>query len=250
MKYFAPISILSLTLATVGNAVGASSSEALTKRADFCDQYGTVEQGSYTVYNNAWGQQYDQGGKQCTGVDSLNGNTIAWHTSWSWGGASTQVKSYANVGLKFTAKQLSAVSGIKSSWKWSYSNTDVVADVAYDMFLSSTADGSEEYEIMVWLAALGNAGPISSTGSPIGSVTINGIPFKVWRGPNGKMTVYSFVAESTVNSFSGDMLEYFTYLIKNQGLSSSLYLIDVQAGTEPFTGKADMKTSAFSVEVV
>jgi Glycosyl hydrolase family 12. len=126
----------------------------------------------------------------------------------------------------------------------------VVADVAYDMFLSSTTDGSEEYEIIVWLAALGNAGPISSTGSSIGSVTINGIPFKVWSGPNGKMTVYSFVAESTVNNFSGDMLEYFTYLIKNQGLSSSLYLIDVQAGTEPFTGKADMKTSAFSVEVV
>lgn len=126
----------------------------------------------------------------------------------------------------------------------------MVADVAYDMFLSSTADGSEEYEIMVWLAALGNAGPISTTGSPIGSVTIGGIPFKVWKGPNGQMTVYSFVAESTVNSFSGDMLEYFTYLIKDQSLSSSLYLIDVQAGTEPFTGKADMKTSAFSIEVV
>lgn len=64
------------------------------------------------------------------------------------------------------------------------------------------------------------------------------------------MTVYSFVAESTITSFSGDMLEFFTYLVDNQGLSSSLYLIDVQAGTEPFTGKADMKTSAFSVAVV
>lgn len=103
---------------------------------------------------------------------------------------------------------------------------------------------------MVWLAALGNAGPISTTGSAIASVAINGISFKVYSGPNGSMTVYSFVAESTITSFSGDMLEFFTYLVDNQGLSSSLYLIDVQAGTEPFTGKADMKTPAFSVEVV
>ncbi|KAJ5506682.1 hypothetical protein N7453_005639 [Penicillium expansum] len=224
MKSFTPISLLSLALVTAGNAEGASPFKTLSKRADFCDYY--------TVYNNIWGQSYDLGGTQCTGVDSINDNKIA-------------------VALKFTAKQLSAVSNIKSSWDWSYSTTDVVvADIAYDMFLSSSADGSKEYEIMVWLTALGNAGPISTTGSAIASVTIKGISFKVYSGPNGSMTVYSFVAESTITSFSGDMLEFFTYLVDNQGLSSSLYLIDVQTGTEPFTGKADVKTPAFSVEVV
>jgi xyloglucan-specific endo-beta-1,4-glucanase len=35
------------------------------------------------------------------------------------------------------------------------------------MFTSSSASGSNAYEIMVWLAALGGAGPISSNGSPI-----------------------------------------------------------------------------------
>lgn len=132
----------------------------------------------------------------------------------------------------------------------SYSTTDIVADVAYDMFLSSTADGSDEYEIMVWLAALGGAGPISSTGSAIATTTINGVTFKLYSGPNGSMTVYSFVAESTTTSFSGDMLDFFTYLIDNEGLSSSLYLIDVQAGTEPFTGSATLTTSTYSVAVV
>jgi xyloglucan-specific endo-beta-1,4-glucanase len=131
----------------------------------------------------------------------------------------------------------------------SYSTTDIVADVSYDMFLSSSASGSEEYEIMVWLAALGGAGPISSTGSAIATTTINGVTFKLYEGLNGSMTVYSFVAESTTTSFSGDMLDFFTYLIDNEGLSSSLYLIDVQAGTEPFTGSATLTTSAFSVTV-
>lgn len=131
----------------------------------------------------------------------------------------------------------------------SYSTTSIVADVAYDMFLSSSASGSNEYEIMVWLAALGGAGPISSTGSPIATTNINGVTWKLYKGPNGSMTVYSFVAESTVTSFSGDMLAFFTYLINNQGLSSSLYLIDVQAGTEPFTGTAKLTTSSYSAVV-
>ncbi len=38
----------------------------------------------------------------------------------------------------------------------------VVADVAYDLFTSSTAGGSNVNEIMIWLANF-NAGPISAT---------------------------------------------------------------------------------------
>jgi xyloglucan-specific endo-beta-1,4-glucanase len=51
---------------------------------------------------------------------------------------------------------------MQSSWSWSYTGSDLVADVSYDMFTSSSAGGSNEYEIMIWLAALGGAGPISS----------------------------------------------------------------------------------------
>lgn len=132
----------------------------------------------------------------------------------------------------------------------SYSTEDIVANVAYDLFLSSTPDGSEEYEIMVWLGALGGAGPISSTGSPIATVTISGHSWDVWVGPNGAMTVYSFVAQSPINSYSGDLRDFFTYLENNQGLSSSLYLLTVQAGTEPFTGSADLQVSSYSASVV
>ena len=125
----------------------------------------------------------------------------------------------------------------------------MVANVSYDLWLSPTKGGSHAYEIMVWLAALGGAGPISSTGSAIATTTIGGVTFKLYSGPNGSTTVYSFVAESTTTSFSGDLLDFFTYLINNEGLSSSLYLIDVQAGTEPFTGTAELTVSSYSVSV-
>lgn len=118
MKFFlTPLSLLSLGLASFSDAATVPT-KSLTRRADFCDQWGSTTTGSYTVYNNLWGQSSDESGTQCTGVDSLSGSTIAWHTSWSWSGASSQVKSFANVALQFTAKTLSSISSIKSTWKW------------------------------------------------------------------------------------------------------------------------------------
>lgn len=52
---------------------------------------------------------------------------------------------------------------MQSTFDWTYSGSGITADVSYDLFTSSTASGSNEYEIMIWLAALGGAGPISST---------------------------------------------------------------------------------------
>ena len=138
----------------------------------------------------------------------------------------------------------------KNLTKDSYSGSGLVADVAYDMFLSSTTDGDAEYEIMVWLAALGGAGPISSTGKAIASTTIGGISWELWSGKNGNMQVYSFVASSSTQTFSGDLIDFFAYLEQSQGLQSSLYLTDVQAGTEPFTGtNGKFTTTSYSVSV-
>ena len=104
---------------------------------------------------------------------------------------------------------------------------------------------------MIWLAALGGAGPISSTGSPIATPTIGGHSFKLYSGPNGSMTVYSFVATSEITSFSGDLVDFFDYLESNEGVSAtSNYLQSVGAGTEPFTGSnAVFTTSAYSITV-
>jgi xyloglucan-specific endo-beta-1,4-glucanase len=49
----------------------------------------------------------------------------------------------------------------QSTWKWSQSNAaNEVANVAFDIFTSTSAGGSDANEIMIWLANF-NAGPIS-----------------------------------------------------------------------------------------
>ena len=103
---------------------------------------------------------------------------------------------------------------------------------------------------MIWLAALGGAGPISSTGKPVATPTIGSTTFKLYKGPNGSTTVFSFVAESEQPNYSGDLKAFYTYLEENQGVSSSLYLQSIGAGTEPFTGSdAVLTTSAYSTTV-
>lgn len=61
---------------------------------------------------------------------------------------------------------------------------------------------------MIWLSAIGGAGPISATGSSIATVTIAGASWKLWKGTNSQMTVFSFVAESAQSNFSGDLNEF------------------------------------------
>ncbi|KAI9730064.1 MAG: hypothetical protein M1834_006056 [Cirrosporium novae-zelandiae] len=229
----------------------ATPTQTLEKRAEICGQWDSVATGSYTLYQDLWGEDNASSGSQCSEVDSCCTDGIAWHTSWTWAGGSSDVKSFANVVTTITAKKVSAVSSIESEWDWSYTGTDIVADVAYDIFTSSTASGDDEYEIMIWLAALGGAGPISSTGSTVATPTIAGVSWELYSGYNGDTRVFSFVASSKQTSFSGDLLDFFTYLESKQSYSSSQYITSIGAGTEPFTGTdAVFTTTKYSCAMV
>lgn len=150
------------------------------------------------------------------------------------------MKSYANAVVSITPTPLASISSIPTTWSWSYNGDSIVADVSYDTFTSSSATGANEYEIMIWLAAIGGAGPISSTygsdgdATPVATTSISGTSFDLYSGPNGDTTVYSFVASNEVTDFSGDLMDFYNFLETNQSFSSSQYLISIGAGTEPF----------------
>ncbi|TVY94317.1 putative xyloglucan-specific endo-beta-1,4-glucanase A [Lachnellula willkommii] len=247
MKFTQAILPLVFTAAAV-----ATPTPTLDKRATtICGQWDSVVTGAYTVYQDLWNEAEATSGSQCSTVTSLSDSTLVWSTSWTWAGASNQVKSYANAVVSSTTKlQFSAITSIPTTWKWSYTGSDIVADVSYDIFTSSTATGSNEYEIMIWLAALGGAGPISSTGSSIATVTIDGVSFDLYSGENGSTQVYSFVAASEATDFSGDLLNFFNYLETSQSYPSSQYLLNIGAGSEPFTGtSAVFTTTAYSAVI-
>jgi xyloglucan-specific endo-beta-1,4-glucanase len=113
----------------------------------------------------------------------------------------------------------------------------MVSDVSYDLWLAPSVGAANQYEIMIWLGSYGGAGPISSTNdTPLATVTIAGVKWKLFKGPNGDTTVFSFVAPSNIGNWSGDLKLFFNYLTSSQGVSTSSVVTSLQAGTEPFTG--------------
>lgn len=215
----------------------ASPVSQVAKRQTSCDQYGVESSGVYTVNQDLWGEA-NGSGSQCSNLNTVSDGNVVWSTTWSWSGDDS-VKSYANGELTFDPVQLSGISSLSTTWSWSYTQTNMVGDVAYDAFLSSEASitGPKAYELMVWLAAYGGDQPV---GSSVGSVTIGGTGFDLWHGTNvqsgNTVNVYSFVIDETNEDYSGDIMDFFSYLIDNEGVDSSLYLIQLQAGTEAITG--------------
>ncbi|KAF7324714.1 Glycoside hydrolase family 12 protein [Mycena kentingensis (nom. inval.)] len=208
----------------------------------------------YTLFLNQWGRAGATSGSDCASIRSLSGTTISWTTTWTWNGGNG-VKSYTNINANNGInRQLSAIRTIPSVWNWSQSNTNVVANVAYDMFTSNSAGGSAVNEIMIWLANF-NAGPISavfnSAGQPvpvISNISLAGRTWNLFFGSNGSNNVYSFLPTSgTVTSFNGDLKTFLQFLVTNRGLPTSQFLTTVQGGTEATSGSATLTTSSFSV---
>lgn len=79
-----------------------------------------------------------------------------------------------------------------------------------------------------------------------------GITWDVFKGPNGQMTVFSFLPSDGKNiaSFKGDINVFLKYLTQSQGVASTQYLKSFGAGTEPTMGdNAVFTTSKYTVDV-
>ncbi|KAM0797520.1 endoglucanase A precursor [Usnea florida] len=225
----------------------------------YCGQWDSVQTGDYTVYNDLWGISAAKSGSQCFGVDGLSGSTLKWHTTWSWSSlpsGQSSVKSYANAVVSLTPTPLSRIKSIPSTWNYTQTGNDVVADISYDMFTSSSAEGAHEFEVMIWLAALSGAGPISSTYAASGAaapiaraINLAGKSWNLYKGPNQSTTVFSFVATEQVLDFSGDLLDFFVFL-EGEGLGSTQFVTSIGAGTEPFSGSnAELKVTGYSTTI-
>lgn len=135
--------------ATLATAVAGQYGQIAT----LCDQYSTYSSSPYLFNNNLWGE--DEGtGNQCTYVFYASDSSVSWTTTWTWSGGEGEVKSYANSGYDVTTGQLiDSISTMPTSANWSYSDTDINVDIAYDLFTASDPNhstSSGDYELMIW----------------------------------------------------------------------------------------------------
>ncbi|KAF5384308.1 hypothetical protein D9615_003098 [Tricholomella constricta] len=209
--------------------------------------------GQYTLCQNLWGRNSGVGSQSSTLI-STSSSEVSWSTSYTWANNPNNVKSYANViSNKAKGVQLQNINSAPTTWVWSYQtqSSGIRANVAYDIWTGvpstgNPASSASSYEIMIWLSGLGGIQPV---GSQIASgISLAGHTWNLWRGPNGNWQVLSFVnAQGEIPSFSADLNVFFKYLVANHGVAPTQYVQAIQAGTEPFTGTANLVTSRYSV---
>ncbi|KAF8062545.1 endocellulase [Lyophyllum atratum] len=205
--------------------------------------------GQYTLCQNLWGAS----AQSSTLISASSG---AWSTNYTWANGPNSVKSYANlIANNAKGKQLQNIQSAPTTWVWNYQSqsSGIRADVAYDIWTGVPSSGNpassaSSFEIMIWLSGLGGIQPV---GSQIKSgISIAGHTWNLWRGPNQNWQVLSFVSASgDIKNFSADLNLFFKYLIANQGVAATQFVQAIQAGTEPFTGTANLVTSSYSVSL-
>jgi hypothetical protein len=123
-------------------------------------------------------------------------------------------------------------------------------DDSYDIWFNpaqSTDNNSSGLEMMIWLNHFGGVQP---AGSPGPTVTLDGISFTVWYGGSGSGGTVSFVANTPVNSVRNmDLGPLAAYAVSKGYMQNSWFLIDVEAGFEPWTSGQGLAADAFNVTV-
>ena len=228
----------------------------------------------YIINNNNWGQP-----TSTTQVLNYTGSSFTINNCSGSGGGSNVVSfpsiyigangqiangTYNTWDDSGLPKQISAITSSTTSFTWSGGKSGGNYNAAYDIwFAKSSGTVSGSYNdaisgfIMIWLYKPGSSQPIGSSGSTR-PATIGGQAFTVWRGGrNATATgtdgtgrpVISYVANSTVQNFSGNLKAFFDDAVANaaddmskgtpaitQAFANSWYLTDVFAGFEIWNG--------------
>ena len=216
-----------------------------------CDQYGsTTIGGRYIVMNNRWGTS----AQQCINVTSTGFSITSQQGTGNTSGAPV---SYPAVyyGCHYTncspgtnlPIQVRSISSATSSVSFNYVS-GATYDAAYDIWLDPTPrrDGVNAQEIMIWFNRQGSIQPI---GSVVGTTTIGGRSWQVWRGSNGSNAVISYVAPSPITSWTFSILDFINDTKARGAITDAWYLTSVQAGFEPWIGGAGLAVTNFSASV-
>lgn len=125
----------------------------LTFAQTLCERYGIHTANGYEIANNVWGQESGTG-SQCTYVDRTSTSNVGFHVNWNWSGGENNVKSYPNSAKTLSQKRIvSQIGSLPTSVSWTYSGTNIRANVAYDLFTAADPNHvtwSGDYELMIW----------------------------------------------------------------------------------------------------
>jgi xyloglucan-specific endo-beta-1,4-glucanase len=217
--------------------------------------------GKYRVVNNLWGLKNSTAtGQQCFWSLCDNTTAVAWGTSWEWSGGNTSsVLSYTAAMLGWHWSQIGAETGlpvqvsenrnVTCTWSFALSlHKGVGHNVAYDIWLgTSAAPSNPSDEIMIWLSHVG----VGPNGSAAGRPVIAGAGWTLYESDatSPPWHVHTFIRDDNVNCATLNITDFINYLVQNQGLDPSKYLVGIEAGPETLNGQGQLDTQYYSCNV-
>ena len=71
----------------------------------------------------------------------------------------------------------------------------------------------------------------------------------LWTGPNTQTNtqVFSFVADTEIRTFEGDLMEFFHYLVQSHGVDAGLKMTTMQAGFEVSVGQGRFDVGEYRI---
>jgi hypothetical protein len=215
-----------------GSAAGSSSCTAPSFSTSSTD--GGETAGPYYVLNNMWNAANYPVSQTLYVCSATNWYVDATMNNDSGDGA---VKTYPNVQDTFSnSPAISSFSSINSSFAQS-TNPGGIYEYAYDIWINGLAT-SGSTEVMIWTYNHGQR----PSGSQVGTVTVGGEGYQVWR--NG--SYIAFVADQNVNSGTVNLLGFFDYIVSQGWLPSSAKLSQICYGVELVSTNSVPETFTFT----
>lgn len=243
-----------------GTSAPATAAAPPGQNTTMCQPYQTtdIDGGTYTLQDDEWGSSAAEcvatsGGTDFTVTKSAiaksaggdPGSYPSLYAGCNWGDCTKG-------GLTAHPQLLSDVG--PGDVLTSFDTTDPAGgayDVSYDIWTNRepTASGAPDgTEVMVWLNSHGGVEP---AGNQVATATIGGYKYDVWyssNAGNGPCVTYDMTAARS--SVSGlDLAPLFADAAQRGYLSSSWYLIAVEAGFEIWHGGAGLAVKSFSVDL-
>lgn len=218
-----------------------------------CDKFGSmpVSGGKYIVQNNEWGDSIPQ----CLDVtDNGFSVTSGYHNVPTNGAPASYPSIYAgcHYGNCSTGnnlpQQVSSFTNPQSSVD--FKTADGQWDAAYDIWFDTSpnpAGQNNGEELMIWA---NHSGTPSPAGSKVGTVSIQGAMWDVWKGRFGDNSigwnVVSYVRQQTTNKITVNIKDFTDDSVARGYMSRSWYMTSVQFGFEPWVGGPGLAVNSFS----
>ena len=239
-----------------------------------------VSASDYGFENNTWGV-WGYGGSnvltdwtQCMGSAFAGPNNVVARWTWDFSKYTINdggfVKSYPEIvygfkpsgyanGSSAFPKRVSTIQSIPITWNMEIDNSQSTNNVAFDVWLSSTASptsltgGIVNAELMIWLDCVQRGSTQGWCTAPGESVLIDGKEYVYSTQPapvpgNPRYILFRSV-QSQLGAGSLNLASFLTFLKARAVISDADYVDDIELGTEIAEGKGELRLNSYSITI-